>query len=290
MPVRSSQHEDFLIGADPEFLALNSDNEIVTPQGYGGTNVPLGADGGGDNFEIRPDPSYNPLEVVWNIRQCFLNKVAEKPKLLHCKWMSGSGVFIKNYDEYNGSSSQDFYPLGGHLHFGVKRLNARVTTLLLSQFLGPCTVLIESAKEAKRRRSHYYGYANDFREQPYGFEYRTPSSWLSSPYVAAAVLCLAKVVMFEILNTPKFRNPHYTNSSDIGNSVQLAKLKEVFPRVWKQIETMHLYPNYEPYLKLIPFLINNKLTWQTKASMQETWGITSPVQIKEKFSLESIWK
>jgi hypothetical protein len=91
------------------------------------------------------------------------------------------------------------YPLGGHIHFGVKshQLHPLLGAQYLSQYLGAIGLLVEKNSEAKQRRGGDYGGFDDYREQDHGFEYRTLSSWLTSPYVASAFMCLAKTVMLK---------------------------------------------------------------------------------------------
>ncbi len=66
---------DFTLGADPEFCCLNSRDEIVHGYDYGIPNCnDFGTDGNESTFELRPDPSKDPIEVVNNIHDILLRK------------------------------------------------------------------------------------------------------------------------------------------------------------------------------------------------------------------------
>src|ERR1017187_1859540 len=182
---------DFSIGADPEFVMV--DNKSLMDKNILRDGDIFGIDGNGVSFEVRPDPSLSPLEVTHNIRSIFVRQCLKNPKFMEYDWFAGS--------------FQREYPLGGHIHFGIKEnvINPKKAANILSQYVGAITVLIEEYDQGCRRRQDHHGYGQieDTRPKSYGFEYRTPASWITSPIVASAILCLAKVVMFEALNNDK---------------------------------------------------------------------------------------
>lgn len=283
--------KDFLLGADPEFIMLHGRWPLNAKKlTRDNSSYPLGADGNTVSFEIRPDPSKNPLELVANIRQILVNKIIRHPHIYNYKWISGS---------YIECSSNVKYPLGGHIHFGLgKNLDSddatdRVYTSYsrtLSQYLGTCTVLLEKLEDGRNRRKSYGG-LTDYESKDYGFEYRMPSSWITSPYIAAATLCLAKVVMHEILNRElKSVDCLYLTFEDL-REMHLSKTRKNFKKLWNDIEKMYLYPKYKSYLELFPFLISRNLTWFPTTTMQEAWGLKSLRGLpKKKTDIPSIWE
>lgn len=276
---------DFMVGADPEFLMLNRvSKEIVYAthicqdmREHAGLHE-LGADGCGSTFEARPQPSENPLKVVNNLHQIFIGHCARHPQLLNLRWQAGS--------------HQSGAPLGGHIHFGLsnRKLGGKTGTELLSNYVGALSILLEDKEEGKKRRSTGYGGAGDHRIQKYGFEYRTPSSWLTSPYVAAGFLCLAKTVIWEAVNNPQAQFGTYVVDSDF-RSMNSDKMMAKLPLIWADITKMHLYQKYKIYIDVLYYLANNKLKWYAKdGSMNATWGLNDiSLAVPKSFELDTIW-
>jgi hypothetical protein len=275
--------KSFTLGADPEFLCCNPSGVISNAGDFfnRGSHTGIdhfGLDGCGRIFELRPDPFEEPLEVVCHIKDILATHSFGKPSLVKQTWKSGS--------YHNG------HALGGHIHFGYKPLNTHPESYCktLSLYLGAILILVEKKDEALNRRHTGYGGFIDFRQQTHGLEYRTPSSWLTSPFIAAATLCLAKVVGDEIINhSLKYKN------GIIGDTwireVNKVELRKAFPKIWADIEKMNLYGKYAEYINLFKFLIENKLTWYPKHSMKEAWGIVDKNKIMtQKTTIESIWE
>lgn len=272
---------DFTVGADPEFCC-EFRRKVVISGDWVSTDESLdfGSDGNGKTFEIRPAPSKNPLQIVHNIHDIFIRQVIRQPDFLKFKWVSGS--FHKGY------------PLGGHVHFGLKKsqIDYAVAIEFLDHYVGSICLLLERRKDAYARRNrgdYSYGLMGDMRTQDWGFEYRPMSSWLSSPYVAAAMLCLSKTVMYEVMNNEKFEWRKFVVADDFAK-VRQSKVIEKFPEIWKDITKMHLYQTYKPYLDLIYFLISNKLTWLTNTDMKDCWGIIDMKPcVTSKVNVDLLW-
>ena len=269
---------DFTIGADPEF-ACSQHGRIISAEDYVevGDGEGFGADGNHVTFELRPAPSNNPLEIVNNIRNIFIQQVIKQPKFLDFTWVSGSW--------YKG------YALGGHVHFGLSnsQINQCDAVKILDSYVGSLCLLIEKKVDAQKRRRTRYGCMGDMRIQDWGFEYRPMSSWLSSPYVAAAMLCLSKAVMYEIMNNSEFQWNTYVTPSDF-QKVDQDRLRKEFPKIWKDITKLHLYQAYKPYIDLIYFMIKNKLTWLPKTDMKQCWGIMDMKQLlSSKIGVNVLW-
>src|SRR6267154_5032104 len=183
----SEKVTDFTIGADPEFTCVDQKNRVISASDTVSEDDDFGVDGNGMTFEIRPKESTEPLQLVHNIHDIFVRQVIKDNDFLKFRWISDSW--------YSG------YPLGGHIHFGVgSRVNHENAVLRLDNYLGLPSLLIETKSKGIRRRADGYGRMGDYRDQDWGFEYRPTSSWLTSPYVSAAILCLGKTVMYEMLN------------------------------------------------------------------------------------------
>jgi len=269
---------DFTIGADPEFACVQG-RSIIAACDYLDDNADsdFGSDGNDITFELRPSPSKNPIQIVNNIRDIFVRQVIKQPEFLKFKWVAGSW--------HKG------YPFGGHVHFGLSNNQIRHTDAVefLDHYVGSCCLLIEKQSDAKKRRSDSYGHMGDMRVQDWGFEYRPMSSWLSSPYVAAAMLCLSKTVMYEVMNNSKFQWHQFVVADDFPKCNQDRLIKQ-FPAIWDDITKMHLYQTYKPYIDLIYYLVKNKLTWLNANDMKDCWGVVDMKRcIGEKVGVDFLW-
>ena len=228
-------------------------------------------------YELRPSPSKNPIQIVNNIRDIFIRQVLNKPAFLDFKWIAGSW--------HKG------YPFGGHVHFGLTSSQIRHSDAVefLDHYVGACCLLIEKRSDARKRRSDSYGYMGDMRVQDWGFEYRAMSSWLSTPYVAAAMLCLSKTVMYEVVNNSKFQWHKFVVSSDFPTCNQ-DRLISQFPAIWSDITKMHLYQTYKPCIDLIYYIVKNRLTWLNSNDMKDCWAIVDMKPcISEKVDVDFLW-
>ena len=272
--------EDFTIGADPEFCVVKNDT-LKNGESFKECNC-FGHDGGGIALEIRPDFSKDPLRVVSNIHRNLLQVVMKDPKFLsEYEWHAGSYV--------KGS------PIGGHIHVGgIPTTTLKVVTACnwLDQFVGSTTVLLEKHEDGVFRRNAGYGGKSDYRTNEHGFEYRTPSSWVTSPYIAAAVLCLAKATIHEAIKQKGSGCPDLVTAEQIRR-MNTGPIRGNFPKIWEGITKMELYKEYQPQIDLIATLINNKRTWFPKTSMKESWGMVNFDEMQkpenENHKLESIW-
>ncbi len=271
--------EDFTMGGDPEFLALNEYGGIMNAERYGNGNDPLGCDGNGVLFEVRPAPDKNPINLVNKIHKIFSHSTYHHPTLSRYEWRAGSAY---------GNQL-----MGGHIHFGIRDYSSRFSSgrfcSLLSEYVGALTLLLEDKEEALERRTEY-GACDAYRSQNYGVEYRTPSSWLVSPYITAGTLCLAKIVVSNILNNPAFINNHNfrLNHYDFTNH-DVEKVRKFFPMIWADIQKMPLYPLYKNYLEIFPTLINNQRSWFPATSMKQAWGLADFSAYNKKIKVSNIW-
>lgn len=278
---------DFTIGTDPEFACVDKNNEIICAdevfgndedtEDEGEAGIELGADGNGTTFEIRPSPSKCPLKVIQNIHDIFVRQVIEKPEFMGYKWIAGS---------WHGG-----YPLGGHVHFGIngRQMNHADAVNILDHYVGVVSLLMEIKAHGLSRRQDGYGVMGDMRDQPWGFEYRPMSSWLGSPYIAAAIMCLSKTVMYELLNNKKFEWHKFAQPDDFSK-MDTTRVLAQFPNIWSDIVKMHLYQKYKPYIDIIYFIIKNNLTWTPAKGMKESWGVVDMLPcITSKIGMDILW-
>jgi hypothetical protein len=267
----------FTLGADPEFCCVDG-RELVESSCHANDFDQFGCDGDGITFEVRPEPSTNPLEIVSSIHDIFVRKLMSAPIFHRFTWKAGS---------YYADRA-----LGGHIHFGIKNTiyPTNMALSILDNYLGSISILLENTKQGIKRRVHgHYGRMGDFRNQDHGFEYRTCASWLTSPYIAAALLCLGKILMYEALNNPKFTPKTYVVADDF-NAMNVDKIRKSFPEIWKEITQMALYQHYKPYVDLIYFIVTKKLSWFPQVPMKEAWGLFQPEIIDSgKVKLDMIW-
>ena len=271
---------DFTIGADPEFALLNPRNGRIVSAGNWVSEdegTEFGVDGNGTTFEVRPAPAKEPLDIVNNLHDIFVRATLEEPELIRFNWVAGT---------WHGG-----YPFGGHVHFGLssRMISHKSAVDFLDHYVGVVSLLLERRKDGLKRREDGYGGMGDLREQEWGFEYRPMSSWLSTPYISAALLCLSKTVMYEVMNNSNFEWHKFAQPDDFSTMNQ-ARVREIFPKIWADITKMHLYQVYKPYIDLIYFLVSNNLTWFPSTGMKESWGICNMKPcISNKIGVDILW-
>lgn len=271
---------DFTIGTDAEFVITTANNQLVysgeyTPKG------PMGADGNERTWEVRSKASPNPLELVRNIQSIFSNYISEYPQFMGYNWKAGAWPY-------------DQCPTGLHVHFGVsaKKTNCEQAALFLSNYVGAISLLLERESESKKRRTYRdceYGWIANYRHKPWGWEYRSMSSSLVSPYVTTALLCLSKVVYYEFQHSKSVSCDTYIDYNDFNNH-RIGGLRKNFHKLWKDIVKMKLYQHYKPYIDILYFLVTNNLTWYPKdKNMKEAWGLTDVSIPLGAVDLNAIW-
>jgi hypothetical protein len=272
---------DFTMGADPEFVCLDGDDKVVKASSScewerGSDRDKLGADGNGIVFEVRPKPTTDPLKIVHDIHSTFMKHIGKFPKFANYKWLAGS--------------CQKNMIIGGHVHFGFKPTTAthQDYTYMLSQYVGSISILLEDKTQGKRRRNDY-GFYGDHREQTYGLEYRSMGSWLTSPYIASAFLCLSKIVMFEALNNPNFNiSPNFFSASDF-DLMNTDRIRSKFPEIWAAITKTVLYQVYKPHVDILYYLVEKKLSWFPKEyNMNNSWGLVSKESV-DMITMKMLW-
>ena len=281
--------QDFKIGADPEFGFLSNDRVVEAIDIIECENEDrdqFGIDGCAVVAELRPSPSTNPLEVVSNIASVMYEGAKRNPETAGCVWKAGSDV--------KGN------PIGGHIHFGTNEITRRnkprkqVFLRALDTYLAQTVILLEDPEEAvSRRQDSDYGGLSDCRDQRWGFEYRTPSSWLTSPYVAAGVLCLAKAIVWETLYNGLDSGSDYEDiDEDAFIEADLKPIRATFKKdLWPDIRKFELYKKYKQPINFLHTLIENKKNWFPTCGMKTAWGVESTPDVGplEQTTIKDIW-
>src|SRR6266446_1625709 len=159
----------FKLGADPEFTFQGKDGSYIYAENLGLTTLTgFGCDMSGRQAEIRAYPSRFALEVVASIADSL-------------RWMGGveNGVTLGLNWQATAFNGKD--GCGGHIHFGRRRPQLR---------------------ERQTLTPGHYGKAGDIRVTNHGYEYRTPSTPLSSPWLTYFTLVVNKLMVYHGKATP----------------------------------------------------------------------------------------
>lgn len=156
-----------------------------------GTTGRIGLDGHPQTGELRPDASTNIVEVVTNMYAAFkyvMNVLDDNDITLH------------------GGQVRDGKALGGHIHFGIGEENigrqdsiVRYLDFFLDNIVSNAT---DNAAEKRERHRIGYGHPSSVRSKPYGFEYRTPGSFIYSPELSMVYLTVAKLSSIVSVDRP----------------------------------------------------------------------------------------
>ena len=169
---------EITVGCDPEFEAFSLNERRVVYATYGDTSSEVGIDGAGECVEFRPQASANPKEVADRLERLFSR-------------------FILNQPDTRLLCSGHRFAIGGHIHIGVNKPYAPEPELLqlLDDFLGKPFYYCSG-----KARNCYLGYGL-YREQPWGFEYRTPPSAIFyNKKIATIALKIAKNIVYKYLS------------------------------------------------------------------------------------------
>ena len=138
------------------------------PMSTNAYSAPFGCDGASDTAEFRPEPATDPETAAQN-----------------CITLVRDSVYLledNEVDAWAGGSAKN-QTLGGHIHFGVPYDRGVIAPL--DAFVGAPLHQVCPVEETRSRG----GYASfgAIETKPYGFEYRTPPSWLVAPWLVRAV-------------------------------------------------------------------------------------------------------
>lgn len=265
--IKNPQIKEVKMGADPEFMLSNTrTGKMIPASQFFPRDGMVGCDAIRTSnrqqrpiAELRPKPAYSPLQLLSNLEDALrsANKLAPYRNV---KWLAGSRPF-------NG------YSIGGHIHFSNVVLNNHILRALDSYVALPLFLIEDQATAVKRRLK--YGFLADYRVKEYGgFEYRTPASWLVSPEIATAVLCLGKIVVSNYLqlNRNCFLSLEAQRAFYEGDQ---AYLKVVFSDVWSDIQRLEMYNSFKQEIEIISDMVKNDIKWEEKEDIRKTWSIST---------------
>lgn len=257
------------IGADPEFMLRDGrTGRLILASRFFPKDGLVGCDArfvrglvsGYPLAELRPEPSYSPLQLVENIKTT-MNKALRLAPYSNVQWRAGSMPFAG-------------FPIGGHVHFGGVPLSGQLIRVL-DNYLAVTLLLLEEPSTARRRRKKY-GYLGDFRYKEHGgFEYRTPASWLVSPQVTKAVMCLAKVLAseYQFLTQDLFLLPSAQEAFIAANREYFAPH---FARIWSDLSKTSTFKLYTAELQIIETMVKEQRTWNERVDIRKTWELPVP--------------
>ena len=178
----------FLLGCDPEFVALNEAGEVINVNGILTHDGEVGWDHSGHVIEVRPKPAKGAYALIKRMQ-----KLLKNPRLAQVRCAKfRAGAYIPPYT------------LGGHVHLGIdargdKDQAVRIGALdAVTKILEHLDILPKKESDDRRKRgagNGYGGFGNVRYKEAGGnhFEYRTMSSWLHDPRVAFVCLTAAKL-------------------------------------------------------------------------------------------------
>ncbi len=271
---------ELTIGCDPEYGIIKG-GRLITPSDIISNSVnEFGIDGSGRVAELRPPHSTTPHGLTMNIAKVLIEGVSRHSAILDYKMKAG-GTAV---DE----------PIGGHIHFGHPQLKkpekARIVGQALDKTLAVLVLMVEDQEEALNRRigSSYGNIGNgNYRDQPWGMEYRVLPSWLTSPEECEAVLSLSYIIasehededlMDEACSLPAYDSQAFKECDKVA-------LMYWIPDIIGFIKKL---PKYEEYReKMLPLfkLIKNQKVWSCEKNMLDTWNLQhayKELQKKEK--------
>ena len=183
LPTISVPNDAVSLGADPELLFVDgaSGNKVISATRFvpDSLQAPLGVDGNSTVAELRPKPAKNVYELAETCKRLLTQAVAKTLKQPNVKLFAGHGT--------------GGVPIGGHVHFGVRPSG----DLLKALDVASIYLMAYDDTPSARRRRNSYGKLGNYESKSYGFEYRTPQSWLSHPDLMKETVSLFHSIALE---------------------------------------------------------------------------------------------
>ncbi len=228
----------FTIGCDPE-LICKLNGRFVSAENYFASNSSMGLDGCACTAEIRPGYSESPVDLTHKIYQILDYGHDKAPEL---------EFYAGHYVEY---------PIGGHIHISVEPGEEIISAL--DVVLGSLSNCIDNKEQRLKREHSGYGKKGAYRKKSYGFEYRTPGSFLLSPSVTLVTLTLAKLTVLGVIE-------------DQLDFVQLKNRQHSLTFLKQLKQNLHTIPDdSKEGLKELDLLLSKKLNWNE--DILPNWGL-----------------
>lgn len=185
----------FTMGADPEYALIDSNGTYTHAFNFGlSTMEACGADLSGRQMELRTAPSRFVLDIIASILDTLRWQVVKYPATRAYKWNA------IGYIQTDG--------FGGHVHFARKntQLSNEIKSLdSMAAYMSDYRFL-PGAHD--RSVNSNYGRPGDYRKTSYGYEHRTLSTWLNTPFTAYLSMVAAKLAIYHNwVNIHKENNP-----------------------------------------------------------------------------------
>lgn len=211
---------EFLLGCDPEFVALTRDGNLINAETYLDSDGEVGTDHGGFVIELRPKPARGTYALIKRLQHYFHE--GELPD-----FVEASGASLLRAGAWVNAKNRHI-PLGGHIHIGIgmsyvqsQKQAERVQALdALTNVLERLDILPTRESQTRRQNGHYgqYGDVRGSGNPPH-MEYRSMSSWLHAPAVAMVCLTGAKLAAVD---------PEGTKTKLQSGTAEFADLKSWF--------------------------------------------------------------
>jgi hypothetical protein len=227
------------IGCDPELICQRN-GSFVPAHRHFKSNSSFGLDGCDSTAEIRPGYSESPIDLTAKIKIIIDYGHSKAPDL-----------------EFYAGHYVCEYSIGGHLHFSVEPETKIIESL--DAVLGSLSNCIDDRDQRNKRERSGYGKKGAYRRKSYGFEYRTPGSFLLSPSTTLVTLTLAKLTVLGV----KEDNLDFVQLKDRQHSSTfLKKLKNYL---------LTIPEDSREGLKELDLLLNRKLDWNK--NILPAWGV-----------------
>jgi len=253
-----------VLGTDMELMLRNSAGKMVLASKYFTRLGSVGCDGRSVQrdgkrlplLELRPNPEDSPVKLLNNLRETML-AAAKKINRANVEWRGGSMPFRP-------------YGIGGHIHFSGVPLSSHLIKVL-DLYLAVPLMLVENPQTAALRRPTY-GFLGDFRPKDWGFEYRTPASFLVSKEVTEAAYCLAYVLAVHHaelplvdIYEPTIQQSFYNGSAETFHPIVAANLS-----VLRQLST---YDRFRSYIEPLFRMVESGQSWDENVDVRKVWAI-----------------
>lgn len=256
----------FLLGTDVEIMLRNSlSGKMVLASRYFSRRGKIGCDDRSIQFdgkrlpllELRPDPDANPMALVASLKQ-LMSEASQSINRKNVEWRAGSMPFRP-------------YSIGGHIHFSGVPFSSHFVRVL-DNYVGLPLMLVEDQKTAVERRKRY-GFYGDVRHKDYGgFEYRTPASFIVSPEITAAALCLAYVVAVHHRELPVV-DLYDKNLQQNFFRGQVSALAPIAERNLTILQRTPTYARYRDQIDPLLAMIKSGTVWDESQDVRVAWGI-----------------
>lgn len=256
----------FLMGTDVEVMLKNANSgKMVLASQFFSRKGKIGCDDRSVQFdgkrlpllELRPDADSNPLALIANLKRL----MAEASATINrrgVEWRAGSMPFKP-------------YSIGGHIHFSGVPFTGQLVRAL-DNYVGLPLMVVEDQRTAVSRRKRY-GFYGDIRHKDYGgFEYRTPGSFLVSPEITAAAICLAYIVAVHHRELPVF-DIYDRNLQESFFKGQAAALAPIAERNLSLLSRMSTYARYREQIEPLVTMIRSGTVWDETKDVRAAWGI-----------------